>query len=118
MIERVRQLWSLLPLRVKFASILIVLGGLLLLVIVARIDSCRTRQQERKVKQIETNLIRGNVEIEAAVNKLTEAKANAEKANTVVNSEFDRDSSTRDSNFSTVRERWCREHPNDSKCRQ
>lgn len=117
MIERLKYFWNLLPLRVKAAVILIAVACILVLVVIARIDSCRSRQQERKVKQIEANLIRGNVEIDAAVNKQMEAKRNADNANTVVDFVFGRDSSTRDSDLSTVKQRWCDDHPNDSKCK-
>jgi uncharacterized membrane protein len=80
-------------------------------------SSCSDRREEKKVEQLNTNITVDKVETSVLVNKKEEISNETNQANANFADSQHRDSSTRDSNFSTVRRKFCEQHPKDSRCR-
>jgi uncharacterized membrane protein YhiD involved in acid resistance len=83
----------------------------------ACLSSCSDRREEKKIEKIEANITEDKVETKVLVNKKEEISNEVNQANANFADTSRRDSSTRDSNFSTVRRKFCQQHPGDSKCR-
>ncbi len=109
-------IWKALPFQAKtlaFAGI----GVLIVLIIVfGQIGACRTRREERKIEETKTNIQTSQIEANVLENRQQEVEQNANDANGNINAVFGTDSGGRDTDFGTVRAKWCREHPADSKC--
>jgi hypothetical protein len=102
-----------------------VLAVILFLWILGFVDSCNGKIWQKKneelkqeiqqgkgeVKQIEEQRQNANEQIKTADNKAATSGSN-------FNSVLNTDSSTRESNWSKTRAKWCQDHQSDSKCRK
>lgn len=104
--------------RLRVSVILLGIAGFLILIVVTRIDSCLQRRQEQKIERLRDEIIRRDVEIRLSENRVEEAVQYANKSNQNADNVLNHDSNSRNSDFGTVRKRWCSEHPADSKCRK
>lgn len=117
MIKLIKEIWS----GFGFEMRMVIIAGLglmiFLLIVLGRIDACRSRGEERKIEQLNTNIKTAEIEANVLSNVNREVEVNANKANANLGNVLGTDSANRESDFGTVRKRWCADHPNDSKCR-
>jgi hypothetical protein len=81
-------------------------------------SSCSDRREEKKIEQLNTNITTGKVETNVLVNKKEEVSNEVTQTNANLADSQHRDSSGRDSDFGSVRRKFCEQHPQDSKCRR
>lgn len=118
MIKTIAEIWSALPFQVKTIIAAVLFGLLVLAIVIGRVGACRSRQEERKIERIQTNIRTSEIEANVLTNTKREVEANAKNASVNVDRTFNTDSGNRDTDFGTVKRKWCADHPNDSKCRQ
>jgi len=113
----IKEIWGNLPFQVRVVMLALVVGLVFLAVILARIDSCRTRRDEQRIEQTKDAIRTSEVEANVLANKQAEVETNANNANSDLNRVLGTDSGNRNADFGTVKRRWCDDHPGDSKCR-
>jgi uncharacterized SAM-binding protein YcdF (DUF218 family) len=111
------EIWKALPFQVKTILFAIVGVILLLAVVFGQIGACRSRREEKKIANIQANVKTDQVEANVLTNQKVEVQTNANNANADAQRVFSTDSGTRDDSFSSVRRKWCTDHPDDSKCK-
>jgi hypothetical protein len=117
MIKLIKEIWGGFGFETRMVFVAGVGLLLLLAIVLGRIDSCRSRREDRKIDQIQANIKTAEIEANVLTNSSKEVEANANKANANLGNVLGTDSANRESDFGTVRQRWCADHPNDSKCR-
>jgi hypothetical protein len=95
-----------------------ILGILLVLFVMNWVDSCRTRQIERKIDDIKTNITVDKVESNIQSNIVNQAANNSNQALENVNKAANRDSSNHPADFNEAKKKFCAEFPNDSLCKK
>jgi uncharacterized membrane protein YhiD involved in acid resistance len=83
----------------------------------ACLSSCSDRREEKKIEKIEANIVEKKVEANVLTNIQVEVENEANNSSVNTNRVLNTDSGTRQSDFSTVKRKWCADHPKDSKCR-
>ena len=113
----IRDIWGNLPFQVRVVLLALAVGMILLLVILARVDSCRTKRTEQTIERTKDAIKTAGIEANVLSNKQREVETNVDKANSNLGTVLGTDSGSRDGDFGAVKRRWCDDHPNDSKCR-
>jgi len=114
----IKEIWGNLPFQVRVVMLALVVGLVFLAVILARIDSCRTRRDEQRIEQTKDAIRTSEVEANVLANQKVEVEKNANQANANLGNVLGTDTGSRDGNFGTVRAKFCADHPDDSKCRK
>jgi len=117
MIQLIKDIWGGFSFEIRAIFIAGIGVLLFLLIVLGRIDSCRSRREERKIEQTIANIKTSEIEANVLTNTKQEVEVNANKANANLGNVLGTDSANRESDFGTVRQRWCADHPNDTKCR-
>lgn|GEM_PF-4570668 len=112
-----RGIWDGLNFETRIVGVAIVGVLLLLLIVFGRISACRDRSREQKIEDIRTNAARHEIEANVLTNQKVEVEKHAIETNANVNAVLGTDTNKRSGDFSTVRQRWCDDHPGDSLCR-
>ena len=113
----VKEIWGNLPFQVRVMLAAAVGIVIILALVLGGVRSCRDKRTEQKIDRIKTNAQSAGVEANVLTNQKQEVEVNANKANANLDAILDTDSSVRDTDFGTVKRKWCTEHPNDSKCK-
>ncbi len=108
--------WKGFPFEVRIIAAAGVGVLLVLLFIFGQIGACRTRREERKIERIEANIQQAGTEANVLSNMAGEKEKDATNANSDLDRVLGTDSGDRESDFGTVRDKWCRDHAGDSKC--
>jgi hypothetical protein len=74
-------------------------------------SSCSDRREEKKIEKLNTNITVDKVETNVLVQEKEVISNEVNKANANFADAEHRDSSTRDSDFSSVRRKFCEQHP-------
>lgn len=114
----IRDIWGNLPFQVRVVALALLVGLVFLLVILARVDSCRTKRDEQRIERTRDAIRTAEVEANVLANREIEVETNANNANNNLGNVLGTDSGNRDTDFGTVKRRWCDDHPDDSKCRK
>lgn len=109
--------WKAFPFQVRVISLAGVGVLLVLLFVFGQMSSCSRRREERKIDRIEANIQRSEIEANVLSNTIKVKEENANNTNNDLNRVLGTDSRDRQSDFGTVRRKWCRDHAGDSKCR-
>lgn len=117
MLKLIRDIWSAMPFQAKTLLAAAVGVLIIVLIVVGRIGACRVRQEERKIEETKTKIQTSEIEANVLANREREVQENANNANADAQRTFDADSGSRDGDFSTVRRKWCTDHPDDSNCK-
>ena len=117
-ISFIGDIWKAFPFQVRVVTIAGVGLLVVLLLVFGQMSSCRSRRQEKKIDRIEANIQRSEIEANVLSNSFKEAIGNAKNTNTDLDRVLGTDSRSRESDFSTVKRKWCRDHAGDSKCRE
>ena len=118
MIKTIAEIWSALPFQVKTIIAAVLFGLLVVAIVIGRVGACRSRREEQRIERIQANIRTAETEANVLTNIQTEVHTNANNANRDLDRILNTDSRNRNSDFGTVRRRWCEDHANDSKCRQ
>ncbi len=116
-ISFIGDIWKAFPFQVRVVTIAGVGLLVVLLLVFGQMSSCRSRRQEKKIDRIEANIQRSEIEANVLSNTIKVKEENANNTNNDLNRVLGTDSRDRQSDFGTVRRKWCRDHAGDSKCR-
>lgn len=114
----IREIWSALPFQVRVIAFAAIGVIVIFLVVMARIDSCSTHREERRIANTKEEIQKDAIEANVLANQKVEVEINANKANANLGNVLGTDTANRESDFGTVRRKFCADHPNDSKCRK
>lgn len=113
----IKEIWGNLPFQVRVVTVSGIGMLIILMFVLGGIRSCRDKRTEDKIDKIKVNAQTAEIEANVLTNQKIEVEVNANKANANLDSVLGTDSSNRDTDFGTVKRKWCAEHPNDSKCK-
>lgn len=114
----IREIWTSLPFQVRVIAFAAIGVIVIFLVVMARIDSCSSRRTEQKIEKTKEQIQKDAIEANVLANQKVEVEINANKANANLGNVLGTDTANRESDFGTVRAKFCADHPNDSKCRK
>ncbi len=114
----IRDIWAGLPFQVRVIALALIGVLVILLFVLARVDSCRTRRDEQRIERIKSNIVAAEAEANVLTNKQVEVETNVNKTTSDLGNVLGVDSGNRESDFGTVKRRFCEDHPGDSTCRK
>lgn len=108
--------WKAFPFQVRVMTIAGIGLLLLLIFVFGQMSSCGRRREQKKIERIEANIQQAGTEANVLSNMAGEKEKDATNANSDLDRVLGADSGDRESDFGTVRDKWCRDHAGDSKC--
>ena len=112
-----KEIWGNLPFQVRVVTVSGIGMLIILMIVLGGIRSCRDKRTEEKIEKIKVNAQTAEIEANVLTNQKAEVEANANKANANLSDVLNTDSGGRDTDFGTVKRKFCEDHPNDSKCK-